>query len=263
MIHPAAIVHPDARIDPAARVDAYAVIDGPVQIGPQCQIDSFVRITGRVSIGSHNRFFSGCVIGETPQDLKYEGQPTEVIIGDHNVFREHVTVHRSNSLAEPTRIGSHNYLMVNSHVGHNCQLANHIMLVNGALLGGHAQVDDRVIISGNCLVHQFVRIGTLALMQGRAGISKDLPPYTVARGVNHISGLNIIGLRRAGISPVDRLELKLLYRLLFLSNEPVPVRLERATAAAQSAPGRTLVEFVASSRRGVCPHAGGEESQEE
>ena len=125
-------------------------------------------------------FHAGSVIGDAPQDLKYQDEPTRLRIGDRNVFREHVTVHRSNSLDTETVIGSDNFLMVNAHVGHNCMLGNHVIMANGVLLAGHVEVGDRAFISGNCLVHQFCRIGTLALMQGGAAISQDLPPFTVA-----------------------------------------------------------------------------------
>jgi UDP-N-acetylglucosamine acyltransferase len=196
-------------------VGPYAVIDEGVEVGAGCIIGPQVYLTGVTIIGAHNRFYAGCVIGEGPQDLKYNGEATRLRIGDGNVFREHVTVHRSNNAAEETVIGTQNYLMANSHVAHNCHLGDGIILANGALLGGHVTVDDRAFISGNCVVHQFVHVGTLALMQGGSAISKDLPPYTVARGDNGICGLNTVGLRRAEVPAADRLELKQLYRALF------------------------------------------------
>ena len=193
----------------------YAVIDEGVELGPECVIGPHVYLTGLTTIGAHNRFYAGCVIGEAPQDLKYTGEPTRLRIGDHNVFREHVTVHRSNKAAEDTVIGSKNFLMAHCHVAHNCRLGDQVIMANGVLLGGHVTLEDRVFLSGNCLVHQFVRVGTLALMQGGSAISKDLPPYTVARGDNGICGLNTVGLRRAGLTPAERLELKQLYHALF------------------------------------------------
>lgn len=239
-------------MDPTVEVGPYAVIDEGVEIGPQCAIGPHVYLTGLTTIGAHNRFFAGCVIGEAPQDLKYKGEPTGLRIGDDNVFREHVTVHRSNLPAEATLIGSHNFLMQHSHVAHNVVIGNSAILAGGALLAGHVRVDDRAFISGNCVVHQFVRIGTLALMQGGSAVSKDLPPFTVARGDNGICGLNTVGLRRAGFSPAERLELKQLYHALFRSG----LNLRAAVAAAQtqfsSAPARLMLEFIAASKRGVC-----------
>ena len=252
MIHPTAIVHSQAKLDSTVQVGPYAVIDEGVEVGPGCIIGPQVYLTGGTTIGAHNRFYAGCVIGEGPQDLKYTGAATRLRIGDHNVFREHVTVHRSNQTAEETVIGSHNFLMANSHVAHNCRLGDWVILANGVLLGGHVTLDDRAFLSGNCLVHQFVRVGTLALMQGGAAISKDLPPYTVARGDNGICGLNTVGLRRAGVAPADRLELKQLYQALFREGRNLREAVASAQSRFSSAPAKLMLDFVAASKRGVC-----------
>ncbi|HPC61027.1 MAG TPA: acyl-ACP--UDP-N-acetylglucosamine O-acyltransferase [Verrucomicrobiota bacterium] len=252
MIHPTAIIHPNARLDPSVQVGPYAVIDAGVQLGPECVVGPYVYLTGQTTIGRGNRFFAGCVIGEAPQDLKYANEPTRLRIGDFNVFREHVTVHRSNKLSEDTVIGSHNFLMQHSHVAHNVCLGNHVILAGGALLAGHVTVGDRAFISGNCLVHQFVRVGTLALMQGGSAISKDLLPYTVAHGYNGICGLNTVGLRRAGISAEERLELKQLYHALFHQGRGFRQALAEAAGRFTSSPARTLLDFAASAKRGLC-----------
>jgi len=180
-----------------------------------------------------------------------------VRVGDHNVFREHVTVHRSSSPAGQTSIGDGNLLMTNSHVGHDTTLGNNVILTNGALLGGHVLVEDRAIISGNCLVHQFTRIGAGAMMQGGAGISKDLPPFTLARGDNGMCGLNVIGLRRAGITAEERLALKRLYRLLFRSGKRLRIAIEEARGQFAGEACRRMIEFVAASRRGICRDTAG------
>jgi len=220
-------------------------------------------ITGKTTIGEHNQIFAGAVIGDAPQDLKYNGAPTSLVIGDHNVFREHVTVHRSSTVGEETRVGSHNFFMANAHVGHNCRVGDRVILANGALLGGYAEVDDRAFISGNCLVHQFTRVGTLALMQGGSAISKDLAPYTVARGDNGMCGLNVVGLRRAGLTPEQRVELKQLYRLLFRSGQPLRLALKEARQRFFSEPAKALIEFTATSKRGLCADTGKQTSIEE
>lgn len=252
MIHPTAIIDLQARLDATVCVGPYAVIDAEVELGPHCVVGPHVHLTGRLRAGAHNRFHAGCVLGDAPQDLKYTGAPTGVRIGDHNVFREHVTVHRSTKPEEETVIGSRCFLMAHSHVAHNCRLGDHVILANGALLGGHVTVQDRAFVSGNCLVHQFVRIGTLALMQGGSAVSKDLPPFTVARGDNHICGLNIVGLRRAGFAPDQRLELRRLYQLLFRSGRRLRDALEEAAGQFTSPAARVLIAFVAESRRGLC-----------
>jgi UDP-N-acetylglucosamine acyltransferase len=256
MIHPTAIIHPGAKLDPTVRVGPYTVIDEGVEVGPECVIGPQVYLTGLTTMGAHNRFYAGCVIGEAPQDLKYAGEPTRLRIGDHNVFREHVTVHRSNQPAEETVIGSQNFLMAHSHVAHNCHLGDRVILANGALLAGHVTLDDRAFLSGNCIVHQFVRVGTLALMQGGSAISKDLPPYTVARGDNGICGLNTVGLRRAGLTPAERLELKQLYHALFRAGRNLRATLADAQGKFSSAPARVMLDFVAASTRGVCADTG-------
>lgn len=264
MIHPTALVHPQAKLNSTVQVGPYTVIDAGVEVGPECVIGPHVYLTGRTAIGGHNRVFAGCVIGEAPQDLKYRDEPTRLRIGDYNVFREHVTIHRSNKVDEDTVIGSHNFLMQHSHVAHNVVMGNHVILGGGSLLAGHATVADHALISGNCLIHQFTRIGGLALMQGGSAVSKDLAPYTVARGTNRISGLNTIGLRRGGVSAADRIELRRLYHALFRSG----VNLRQAAAQARleftSGPAVLLLDFIASSRRGVCAEPGkrpGEESE--
>ena len=219
MIHPTAIIHPKAKLDATVQVGPFAVIDGGVELGANCIVGPHVYLTGLTTIGAGNRFHAGCVIGDAPQDLKYKDEPTRLRIGDQNVFREHVTIHRSTKPDAETVIGSHNFFMANSHVAHNCAVGDHVILANGALLGGHAVVQDRAFISGNCLVHQFTRVGTLALMQGGAAISQDLPPFTMALRENEICGLNVVGLRRAGFTAEQRLELKRLYHLLFRSRK--------------------------------------------
>jgi UDP-N-acetylglucosamine acyltransferase len=256
MIHPSAIIHPDAQLDSSVEVGPCAVIDGQVSLGPRCRVGPYVYLTGRTAIGPDNSFHAHCVIGDAPQDVKYKNEPTGLRIGAHNLFREGATVHRSAKPDQDTVIGSHNFLMVNSHLGHNVQLGDFVIVANGALLAGHAEVADRVFISGNCLVHQFARIGTLAIMQGGAAISQDLPPFMVARGGNNICGLNTIGLRRAGVSPAERLELKRLYQWLFLSGRNLSEAAAAARAEFVSPSARQLLDFIAASKRGVCRHRG-------
>ena len=252
MIHPTAIIHPKAKLDSTVRVGPYAVIDEGVELGAHCVVGPHVYLTGLTTIGAHNRFHAGCVIGDAPQDLKYKGEPTRLRIGDHNVFREHVTVNRSNKLKEETVVGAHNFLMANSHVGHNSCLGDNIVVANGALLAGHVTVGDRAFISGNCLVHQFCRVGELAFMQGGSAISMDLPPFTVASRSNDMCGLNTIGLRRAGFTADERQELKLLYHALFRSGRNLREALTAAKKEFTSAPAKVMLEFIASSKRGVC-----------
>ncbi len=252
-IHPTAVIHPSARLSAQVRVGPHAVIDADVELGEGCEVGPQVYLTGHTSIGPGNRFHAGCVIGDTPQDFKYREAPTRLEIGARNIFREHVTVHRSNRLDEATVIGDGNFFMAGSHIGHNCRVGRDNIFANGALLGGHVEVDRQAFISGNCLVHQFCRIGRLSLMQGGSAISKDLPPFCIARGDNHICGLNTIGLRRAGVASADRLVLRRAYRSVFRSGQRLKVAAEQL---ALDFPDHGLVaewtQFIRATKRGLC-----------
>lgn len=252
MIHPTAIIHPKAKLDSTVRVGPYAVIDAKVELGAQCVVGPHVYLTGMTTIGKNNQFHAGCVIGDAPQDLKYDGVPTRLRIGHHNVFREHFTVHRATKPDGETVIGSHGFFMANAHVAHNCLVGDHVILANGALLAGHVEVQDRAFISGNCAVHQFCRIGRLALMQGGTVVTADLPPFCVATRLNELCGLNIIGLRRAGFTPAQRLELKQVYHKLFRSGQNLRTALAGARERFKNEPARALLDFVLAAKRGVC-----------
>ena len=256
MIHPTAVIHPKAQVDSSVKIAPYVVVDEHVSLGANCVVGPHVHLTGHTSVGAGNIFHAGCVIGDAPQDLKYKGEPTRLRIGDNNVFREHVTIHRSNKITEDTVIGSQNFLMAGCHIGHNSRLGNEIVIANGAMMGGHVTVEDKVFISGTCMVHQFVRIGTLALMQGGSGISKDLPPFTISIGNNHICGLNIIGLRRAGFSREQRLELKKLYRILFRSGKKLSAALVEAKTEFTDEVAQTMLRFISAGKRGICADVG-------
>jgi UDP-N-acetylglucosamine acyltransferase len=257
VIHPTAIIHPKANVDSTVCVGPYAVIDGGVTLGAHCVVGPHVYLTGQTTIGAHNRFHAGGVIGDEPVDLKYKGEPTRLRIGDHNRFREHVTVNCANAPEGETVIGSHNFLTPHCHVGHNVVVGDHVILGGGAMVAGHAVVQDGAFISGNCLVHQFCRVGTLALMQGGSAISQDLPPFTVAMRLNEICGLNVIGLRRAGFTAEQRLELKRIYRMLFRSGKNLGAAIKEAQTTFTGPAAKTLLDFMAGSKRGVCRDPGG------
>ncbi len=252
VIHPTAIIHPKAKLDSTVHVGPHAVIDEGVVLGAHCVVGPLVYLTGQTTAGTHNRFYAGCVIGEEPVDLKYKGEPTRLRIGDHNRFREHVTVNCANTPEGETVIGSHSFLTPHCHVGHNAVVGDHVILGGGAMVAGHAVVQDGAFISGNCLVHQFCRVGTLALMQGGSAISQDLPPFTVAMRINEICGLNIIGLRRAGFPAEQRLELKQLYHALFRSGQNLRAAIEAARKEFTSPVAKNMLDFVAGAKRGVC-----------
>lgn len=252
MIHPTAIVHPQAKLHSTVEVGPYAVIDAGVELGANCVVGPHAYITGLTKAGSGNKFHASSVIGGTPQDLKYKGEATGLVIGDNNTFREHVTVNCATTPEENTVIGSNNLIMASAHIGHNSVLCNHVIMANSSMLGGHAHIADRALLSGGCMVHQFCHVGTLAIMQGGSAISKDLAPFTVARGHNGICGLNIIGLRRNGYSAAERIELKNLYHALFRGNRTLTEAVAAARTEFTSQSAQVMLDFIAASKRGVC-----------
>jgi UDP-N-acetylglucosamine acyltransferase len=217
-ISPLSVIDPHARIGSQVTIGPFCVIGPHVTIGEGCTLDSHVSITATTTIGQRNRFWPGCVIGGEPQDKGYRGGENRVEIGDDNQFREGVTVHRGADKEDGcTRIGHRNLLMANSHVAHNCHIGSDTILVNGVLLGGHVHVHDRAIVSGNTVVHHFSTIGTLAFVSGGCRVPHDVPPYMLAAGSDNpeIRTINIVGLRRAGISEPSIRLIKQAYRWLF------------------------------------------------
>ena len=173
-------------------------------------------------MGCHNQVYSHAVLGEQPQHIKYAGEATRVEIGDNNIFREGVTVHRGTTATWTTRIGSHNFFMANSHVAHDCVVGNHCLLANGSLLGGHCVMEDNVFLSGNAALHQFVRAGRLSLLSGCSGTTKDIPPFIIQQNINVVVGVNVVGMRRAGI-PVANIDgVRRAFRLLYREGFAVP-----------------------------------------
>lgn len=257
VVHPTAVIAPGARIGRGCHIGPHAVVDADVELGEDCVVGPGVHLTGVTRIGPRNRFHAGAVVGDAPQDLKYDGAPTRLVIGAGNTFREHVTIHRASGPGKETRVGDGNLFMAGSHAGHDCHIGNHNVFANGSLLAGHVAVADRAFVSGNCLVHQGCRVGRLAMMQGGSAISKDLPPFCVARGDNHVCGLNVVGLRRAGFDASERLALKRAYLRVMRSGAR---RQEALDAVRQELGGfppvAEFLDFIASTRRGVCADVG-------
>lgn len=250
-IHPTAIIDPAARIADDVVIGPYTVIDGPVTLESGCRIGPHVHLVGPLRLGRNNIVHSGAVLGHRPQHVKFSDEPTGIVTGDGNVFREHVTVH-SGMNPRGTTLGNNNYLMVNSHVAHDCQLGNNVILCNGSLLAGHCIVEDSAFLSGNCAVHQFIRIGRLSLLSGGGTISKDLPPFMIAEGRNRVVGVNVIGMRRAGIDPEQINAVREAYRILFMQGKLLPASVEQidrklghVNAVAE------LLSFIRDSQRGI------------
>lgn len=253
-IHPSAIVDPKAQIDPSAEIGPYAIIGPNVKIGPRTRVMAQAFITGHTTIGSDNEIHVGAVIGQPPQhrDYKAKGGPCRTVIGDGNIIREYASIHGSFEEGSQTVIGDQNFIMGFSHIAHDCRIGNRIVLCNGSLLSGHVEVEDQAFISGLVAVHQFVRIGRLVMCAGVARVNRDVPPFMMVYGDSEIVGLNVVGLRRAGISAAARAELKAAYRVLFEENRSLPAAIEILKSEPHCAEVEHLIAFLEKSKRGIC-----------
>jgi UDP-N-acetylglucosamine acyltransferase len=264
LIHPTAVIDPRAELAEGVQVGPFAVIGPDVEIGPDCSIGAHVVLEGRVRMGRGNRLFPGACIGLEPQDLKYTGAPTGVDIGDHNTIREYVTVNRATHGEENTRIGSGNLLMAYSHLGHNCDLGDRIVIANGVAVAGHVVIADRAVIGGVLGIHQFVHVGTLAMVGGMSRIERDVPPFCIVEGnPSRVRALNRIGLQRSGLADQEsgrQLEdLKRAWTAIYRQRQPLAHALAQLRIAPLSPAAETLVAFLeastAPSRRGPIPGA--------
>ena len=229
-IHPTAVVAPDVELAEGVEIGPYAVVGPDVHIGENTVIGSHVVIEGHTDIGARCRVFQFASIGVQPQDLKFRGEPTRVVIGNDNTIREFVTIHRATvSDIGVTIMGDHNLIMAYSHIAHNCKLGNHVIMVNAANLAGHIHVEDYAIIGGLTGVHQFTRIGAHCIIGGASAISKDVAPYLLVSG-NRAKphGLNLIGLKRRGFKEGTIRALKDAYRLIFRSSLLLRTAIEKA-----------------------------------
>lgn len=252
-IHATALIDRRAEIDSEVHIGPYVVVDGPVRVGRGTRVMAHACLTGWTQIGTDNQIHCGAVLGDAPQDKAYQGEESYLIIGDHNVIREHVQIHRGTAPGSVTVIGDYNYLMANSHVGHNCKLGNRIVLANGALLGGYVEVGDNVFISGNCVVHQFVRIGAFALMRGLSGTSRDVPPYSIVDWQHTVRGVNTVGLKRAGFDDRKVREIREAFRVLFRKGRNLALAINELEQSGRVGPEvTTLLDFIKASKRGVC-----------
>lgn len=250
-VHPTAWISSEAQIEDGCRIGPFAVVEPEAQIGPGCEIGAHAVIKRFSILGKENRVAEGAVIGGLPQDLKYQDCRSYVRIGEGNVFREHVTVNRSTREGAATRIGDRCFLMAYSHVAHECELGNAVVMANNVALAGHTSVADNAFISGGVVIHQFCRVGRLAMVGGNSKVEKDVPPFFLADGVPaRLRGLNLVGLRRAGFRSEVLRELKTAYRIL-ASRGSKSERLAQL-ALLDTPLARELAEFVESSQRGYC-----------
>jgi UDP-N-acetylglucosamine acyltransferase len=252
-IHPTALIDPEARLAGDVIVDPYAIIEGPVKLGPGCVVRSRAHLIGPLEAGEGNDFGVGCVIGERAQHLLHADSPGGLVIGDFNTFREFVTIHHGTPDAGETRIGSHNLLMVNTHVAHDCTIGDRCIFANGAIIGGHVTLGDGVFLSGNTGVHQNCQVGRLALISACSSATKDVPPFAIHEGRNTLVGVNLVGMKRAGMSGLQINAIRQAYRLLLHSGQlpsAVLPRLERELGHIDVV--AELLKFFVTAKRGVC-----------
>lgn len=252
MIHPTALIDPRAEIGPDCEIGPYCVIGADVVLGARCRLVSHVVMEGPTRIGEGNQFYPFASVGLRTQDLKYKGGVTRLEIGDHNTIRECVTIHRATGDGETTVIGSHNNILAGSHIGHNVVMGNHI-IVSMAALAGHVIVEDRALVGGLSAVHQFCRVGTLAMVAGCAKIVQDVPPYMIVDGnPAETRTINKVGLERNGVSEEAQTALRQAYKILFREGLTIPNALAQVESTLPALPEiQHLVRFFRTSERGV------------
>jgi UDP-N-acetylglucosamine acyltransferase len=265
LIHPTAVIASGAELDSGVEIGPYAVIGAQVKIGANTRIGPHAVIEGRTTLGRDNHIFQFASVGAIPQDKKYKGEDSALIIGDHNVIREYATLNPgTQGGGMVTRVGNHNLFMVYSHVAHDCLVGNHVIMANCATLAGHVMVADYAILGGLVAVHQFTRIGESAFLAGGAMVSLDVPPYCTATGDRaHLHGLNFVGLKRRGLSTEQIATLKRAYRTLFTEGLPLKEAIVAVRLTFPSSPEvAQLADFIESSTRGICRPRGGDDPED-
>jgi UDP-N-acetylglucosamine acyltransferase len=255
-VHPSAVIGPEVDLSAGVEIGPFCLLDGRIRLGGGCRLLSHVTILGDSELGARNILHAHVVIGDEPQDLSYTGSRRRVLIGNGNIFREGVTVHRGSEQGELTIIGDDNYFMQNAHVAHDCRIGNDTIIAGGALLAGWVEVDDRAIVSGNCVVHQFVRLGRYSMMRGLSRTSRDVPPFCLMDGTHTLRAINSIGLRRAGFSSAAIRSLRNAFAMLFGGPRNLALALDKLEQQGPlSAEVAEMVEFIRRSRRGVASGA--------
>jgi UDP-N-acetylglucosamine acyltransferase len=251
-IHPTALLTFKAALAPDVTVGAFAILEGEIHLGPGCVIGAHAHLIGPLTMGRDNEVYSNAVIGEKPQHMDYRDEPTSVEVGDSNVFRENVTIHRGTSDAGRTVIGTGNYFMAGSHVAHDCRVGDHCTLANNALLGGHCILANGAHVGGNSAVHQNCRLGRLCVLADTSSATVDIPPFIVQHGRNIVIGVNAAGMRRAGISEEQILAMQRGYNIVYSQGFVLKfalARLESELGAVEAI--REFVTFARQSRRGI------------
>ncbi len=263
-IHPSAVISPKAQMGDRNDIGPGCVIEDGVILGSGNRLWMNVYLGPGTTLGDENQLHMGAVVGHVPQDLAFSGAPSFTRIGSRNVIREYVTIHRGTTEGTATEVGDACFFMANAHVAHNCRIGSKVILVNLASLTGYCVVEDGAFLSGMVGLHQFTRIGRLAMVSALSAINKDVPPYMLCGGrPGVIQGLNVVGMRRAGLPAPVREDIKRAYKLLYREGLNVPHALEAIQRECKTSEVQVLVDFVKSSDRGICAGIGSEEAQEE
>jgi UDP-N-acetylglucosamine acyltransferase len=251
-IHATALIDRSAHLGSGVRVGAYAIIEADTVVGEGCEVQAHAVLCRGTTIGARNLIGYGAIIGAEPQDHSYQGAPSRVEIGSGNRLREYVTIHRSTKENGATVVGNDNFLMSGVHLAHDTRVGNSTIIVNNTLLAGHVQVDDRAFLGGATLVHQHVRIGSLAITRGGTRLTKDVPPYLMAVAINQVSGINRLGLRRAGFSQETRRTVQAAYELIYRANLNITQALAELRVKFHQPEITAFIDFIAASQRGIC-----------
>lgn len=253
-IHPTAIVSKKAELDDV-EIGPYAIVDDDVKLGKDTKVMAYAYIASGTRMGRNCEVHMGAILGHIPQHLEFKGAKSYLKIGDRNIFREYSTVHRGLKENSSTTIGDDNFFMGFSHVAHDCWVGNRVVICNGALVAGYAVIEDKAFISGNAAIHQFVKIGTLAMIGGLARIVKDVPPYMLIEGNSEVCSLNIVGLKRSNIKEEAKAQIKQAYKLLYRSDLNVSQALDAIKKIGDlTEEVKHIIEFIMSSERGICKH---------
>ena len=258
MIHKTAIIDPKAKIASTVDIGPYTVIGPNVEIDDNTVIQSHVSIVGHTIIGKNNKIYPFASIGNDPQDMKYKGEKTKLLIGDNNIIREYSTINPGTTQGGGiTRVGSNNLIMISAHIAHDCIVGSNIVIANSAAIAGHAQIDDFVVIGGNCGIQQFVRIGKMAMIGGMTGVSRDVIPYGLSTGNrNFLNGINVVGLRRSKVPNKDIISLTDAYKSIF-KTENLTENLSRLNGQfKENSLVNEVIEFInKDKKRPICtPH---------
>jgi UDP-N-acetylglucosamine acyltransferase len=262
-IHPSAVIDRSAHLGANVRIGPFVVVEADTVVGDESELQAHAVICRGTILGARNTIGYGAVLGADPQDFGYKGQPSHVEIGSGNRIREYVTIHRATVENGATRVGDDNFIMGGVHLGHDTHVGNGAILANNTLLAGHVQVGDRAFLGGATIVHQHVRIGALAITRGGTRLGKDVPPYLMAVATNQVSGINRLGLRRAGFSQETRRTIQAAYELIYRANLNITQALSELRTKFHQPEILTFIEFIASSQRGICKERRrGEEDEE-